>query len=238
MKLAGRRALVTGGGRGIGRAIVQAFSAEGARVLAVARTRAELDAVAALAPDSVRVEQIDVTNRDDVDRLPGLVDGALGGLDILVNNAGIWMERSLLEYTREEWDRTLATNLTAVFDVTRALLPALLASDSARIVNIAAIDGEVGFPRLTAQCAAKAGLIGFTRALAKELYDRAITVNAICPGWVDKRVAYPDTPPRVPGKAPALPWDVARAAVYLASQEGVCVMGACLDVHGLGFLAS
>jgi 3-oxoacyl-[acyl-carrier protein] reductase len=235
MKLAGRRALVTGGGRGIGRAIVEAFSAEGARTLAVARTAAELERVAC---DAVRVASIDVTNRADVDRLPALIERELGGLDILVNNAGVWMERSLLEYTREEWDLTLATNLTAVFDVTRAALPALLASGAGRIINKAAIDGEFGYPRLSAQCAAKAGLIGFTRALAKELYDRAITVNAICPGWVDKRTAYADTPERAPGKGPALPWDVARAAVYLASQEGVCVMGACLDVHGVSFVAS
>jgi len=238
VKLAGRRALVTGGGRGIGRAIVEAFVEEGARVLAVARSESELAATAALAPDAIRVARVDVTDRRDVDALPAHVAEHLGGLDILVNNAGIWMERSLLEYTREEWDRTLATNLSAPFDVTRALLPALLASDSARIVNIASIDGEVGFARLSAQCASKAGLIGFTRALAKELFDRAITVNAICPAWTDKQVAYRDTPLRAPDKSPALPWDVERAAVYLAGEEGVRITGSCLDVHGVGFLAS
>ncbi|MBW2416615.1 MAG: SDR family oxidoreductase, partial [Deltaproteobacteria bacterium] len=150
---------------------------------------------------------------------------------------GIWMQKPFLEYTRSDWDDTLGTNLTAVFDVTRALLPMLLESPSGRVVNIAAIDGQVGFPGLVAQCASKAGLIGFTRALAKELWDRPVTVNAICPAEVDKQVAYAATPARPPAPERALPWDVARAAVYLASGEAVRVNGTCLDVHGVGFLA-
>jgi 3-oxoacyl-[acyl-carrier protein] reductase len=166
------------------------------------------------------------------------VDAALGGLDVLVNNAGVWLERGFLEYTREEWDRTLATNLTALFDVTQVLLPRLLASGDARVINIAAIDGEVGFAKLVAQCAAKFGAVGFTKALAKELWDRPITVNAICPAAVEKEVGFTDTPQRVPEPRQALPWDVARAVVYLASQDGVRVTGSCVDVHGVGFLAS
>jgi NAD(P)-dependent dehydrogenase (short-subunit alcohol dehydrogenase family) len=227
---------VTGGSRGIGRAIVEAMVDEGASVLTVARSGAELEDVAKLSP-RIRTAQLDVTDRRQVDGLAGLLD--LGApLDILVNNAGIWMERGILEYTREEWDSTLATNLTAVFDVTRALLPRLLASPSGRIVNIAAIDGERGFPRLAAQCASKAGLIGLTRALAKELWDRPITVNAVCPAAVDKGIAYADTPARPPEPKLALSWDVARAVVYLASDEGARITGSCLDVHGVGFLAT
>jgi 3-oxoacyl-[acyl-carrier protein] reductase len=237
MKLADRRALVTGGGRGIGRAIAQAFALEGAQVLAIARTQKELDETAALSP-RIATARCDVTHRPDVNRLPALVHERLGGLDLLVNNAGIWMERPFLEYTREEWDRTIGTNLTAVFDVTQALLPLLLDSRSGRLLNIASIDGEVGFAKLVAQCAAKAGLIGFTKALAKELWDRPLTVNAICPATVDKTVPYAATPSRAPEATTALPWDVARAAVYLASEEGVRITGACLDVHGVGFLAS
>jgi 3-oxoacyl-[acyl-carrier protein] reductase len=229
---------VTGGSRGLGRAIVEAFAAEGARVLAVARGKADLERLGADFPGAVSTACIDVTDRGQVDTLPARVDRALGGLDVLVNNAGIWFERPFAELSREEWDRALATNLTAVFDVTRVLLPLLLRSPSARIVNVAAIDGEKGFPKLVAQCASKAGLIGFTRALAKDLWNAPITVNAICPAEVDKEVAYAKTPARAPGPAKALPWDVARAAVYLASQDGVRVNGACLDVYGIGFLAS
>jgi NAD(P)-dependent dehydrogenase (short-subunit alcohol dehydrogenase family) len=235
-RLEGRHALVTGGSRGIGRAIVEALVAEGASVLTVARGAAELEEVAKLSPQ-IRTAQLDITDRGQVDRLPALL-GPGDPLDLLVNNAGVWMERGFLEYTREEWDRTLATNLTAVFDVTRALLPRLLESSSARIVNIAAIDGQRGFPRLAAQCASKAGLIGMTRALAKELWERAITVNAVCPAAIDKEVRYADTPARPPEPKLALPWDVARAVVYLASDEGARITGACLDVHGVGFLAT
>ncbi|MEX2207138.1 MAG: SDR family NAD(P)-dependent oxidoreductase [Myxococcota bacterium] len=238
MRLVDRHALVTGAGRGLGRAIVEAFVAEGARVLALSRTGSELTELEKAFPGRVVGALLDVTDRAAVDTLPGLVAGALGRLDVLVNNAGVWLERDFLRYSRADWDLTLATNLTAVFDVTQALLPTLLRSGSARIVNIASIDGEVGFQKLVAQCAAKFGLVGFTKALAKELWSEAITVNAICPGEIDKAVGYAATPTRVPAPERALPWDVARAAVYLASDEGVRVNGACMDVHGVGFLAS
>ena len=238
MRLRDRHAVVTGAGRGLGRAIAEAFVAEGARVLALARTGSDLVALEKAFPGRVIGRALDVTDRAALDALPELVAGTLGRLDVLVNNAGVWMEREFLAYSRADWDTTLATNLTAVFDVTQALLPALLRSGSARIVNVASIDGEVGFPKLVAQCAAKFGLVGFTKALAKELWNDPITVNAICPAEVDKSVAYAGTPARAPAPLRALPWDVARAAVYLASDEAVRVNGACLDVHGVGFLAA
>ncbi|HXZ86383.1 MAG TPA: SDR family NAD(P)-dependent oxidoreductase, partial [Myxococcota bacterium] len=172
MRLEGRRILVTGGGRAIGRSIALACAAEGARVLAVSRTPAELEEVARSAGSGVAVAALDVTDRAQVERLPERIAAELGGLDVLVNNAGVWMERTFLDYTRADWDLTLASNLTALFDVTQVLLPGLLASPDARVINIAAIDGEVGFARLVAQCAAKFGVVGFTKALAKELWDR------------------------------------------------------------------
>ena len=238
MRLEGRRVLVTGGGRAIGRSIALACAAEGARVLAVARTFAELEEVRRTAGPHVTIAALDVTERAQVELLPGLAAAELGGLDVLVNNAGVWMERAFADYTRADWDLTLAANLTALFDVTQVLLPALLASGDARVINIAAIDGEVGFARLVAQCAAKFGAVGFTKALAKELWDKPITVNAVCPAAVDKQVGFEVTPTRAPAPVTALPWDVARAVVYLASQDGVRVTGSCLDVHGVGFLAS
>lgn len=235
MRLAGRRAIVTGGSRGIGRAIVEEFVREGALVLAIARNAPDLEALQAQ-HTGVRTARLDVTTREDVERLPELAE-QLGGLDILVNNAGIWMERPVLEYTHEDWDRTLATNLTAVFDVTRALLPTLLRSESARILNIGAIDGQTGYAKLVAQCASKAGVIGLTRALAKELWDRPITVNVICPAAVDKEDLAEAADGSGPEPSLARPRDVARAAVYLASEDGVRITGSCLDVHGVGFLS-
>jgi NAD(P)-dependent dehydrogenase (short-subunit alcohol dehydrogenase family) len=238
VRLDGARALVTGAGRGIGRAICEAFVAEGARVVAVARSQNELAELEEAHTGRVVAAPADLLVRSEIATLASRIERMLGGLDVLVNNAGIWFEKPFLEISREDWDRTLRTNLTAVFDVTQLLLPLLLRSPSARVINIAAIDGEKGFPRLVAQCASKAGLLGLTRALARELWDRPITVNAIAPAEVDKSVPYAATPRRVPAPERALPWDVARAAVYLASDEGVRVNGACLDVHGVGFLAS
>jgi 3-oxoacyl-[acyl-carrier protein] reductase len=237
VRLAGRRVLVTGGGRAIGRAIALGCAQEGARVLVVARTLAELEETQKLGGPQLAFAQLDVTQRAQVEQLPQRVAAELGGLDVLVNNAGVWMERAFLEYTRADWDLSIATNLTAVFDVTQVLLPQLLASVSGRVINIASIDGQTGFARLAAQCASKAGVIGLSRALAKELWDRALTVNAICPAAVDKEVEYARTPARAPAPERALPWDVARAVVYLASDDGVRINGACLDVHGVGFLA-
>lgn len=238
MKLAGRRVLVTGGGRGIGRAIVEACVAEGANVLAVARSVNELESLSPKGAGALFVQPTDVTSPEDIDALPGVVARALGGLDILVNNAGVWMERAFLDYTREDWDLTIATNLTAVFSVTQTLLPVLLCAESSRVINIASIDGQFGFAKLVAQCASKAGVIGLTKALAKELWDKPITVNAVCPAEVDMETSYEATEPRSPAPARALPWDVARAVVYLASDEGVRINGTCLDVHGVGFLAT
>lgn len=237
MILQGVSALVTGASRGLGRAIAEAFAGEGARVLGLGRDAAALAALEREVPGAIGLA-LDVTNRTEVDRLAALCEARLGRLDVLVNNAGVWMEREFEAYTREEWDLTLATNLTAVFDVTRACLPLLRRSASGRIINLAAIDGEKGFPRLVAQCAAKAGVIGLTRALAKELWKAPITVNAICPAEVDKSVPYADTPARPPAPERALPWDVARAAVWLAGPEAVRVTGACLDVYGVGVLAA
>ena len=238
MKLSGVRAMVTGGSRGIGRALVEAFVHEGARVLVLGRSSGDLEEVQKLAPDRISILQTDLLDRSQIDPLSERVRDALGGLDVLVNNAGVWMEKPFLEYTREDWDLTLATNLTAVFDVTQSLLPLLLESSSSRIINVAAIDGEVGFAKLAAQCASKFGLIGLTKALAKELWDKPVTVNAISPAEVDKSVDYSETAARKPGPEKVLPWDVARAAVYLASEEGVRVTGTCIDIHGIGFLAA
>lgn len=230
------RVLVTGAGRGIGRAIVEAFVESGSRVHGVARTEMELSALAKDLEISTSVA--DVRVRSDVERVREDILRELGGLDVLVNNAGIWMERAFLEYTPAEWDETVSTNLTSIFHVTQILLPVLLDSGDGRVINIASIDGQVGFAKLVAQCASKAGVIGFTKALAKELWDKPITVNAICPAEVDKSVHWAKTPERVAGPQKALPRDVAQAATYLASPDAVCINGTTIDVHGVGFLAS
>ena len=159
---------------------------------------------------------------------------------MLVNNAGVWIEKPFLDFTEEEWALTLDTNVTGVYHCTRAVLPAMKARRRGRIINLASIDGQVGFQNLVPQCASKFAVVGMTRALAKELWADGIAVTAICPAEVDKSVGWGEEPKHRPG-APAVkltPADVARAAVFLASDEAEAITGVTLDVYGIGFLAS
>jgi NAD(P)-dependent dehydrogenase (short-subunit alcohol dehydrogenase family) len=243
-RLRGRVAWVTGAGRGLGRAIALAFAAEGAGLLLTARTGAELEETAKLAAErgAAGVEwcTADVRSQEQVDFAYRLAEDALGRVDVLVNNAGVWIEKPFLDFTDEEWQRTLDVNVTGVYRCTRAVLPAMKARRSGRIINLASIDGRVGFQKLVPQCASKFAVVGFTRALAKELWADGIAVTALCPAEVDKSVAFGAEPSLRPG-APAvklLPADVARAAVFLASDEAEAITGVTLDVYGIGFLAS
>jgi NAD(P)-dependent dehydrogenase (short-subunit alcohol dehydrogenase family) len=242
-RLDGRVAWVTGAGRGLGRAIALAYADAGADLFLTARTRSELDAVARLAAErgaAADVEVCDVRDRASVDAAHAAACARFGRVDVLVNNAGVWIEKPVLDFTDAEWALTLDTNVTGVWHCSRAVLPAMRARRSGRIVNIASIDGQKGFARLVPQCAAKAAVIGLTRALAKECWQDGIAVTAICPAEVDKSVEWGAEPKERPG-APSvklLPADVARAAVFLASADAEAVTGVTLDVYGVGFLAS
>jgi NAD(P)-dependent dehydrogenase (short-subunit alcohol dehydrogenase family) len=187
VKLPDRRALVTGGGRGIGRAIALAFAREGAHVAVTARTAAEVEAVAAevraLGRRAVAIP-CDVADRQQVDLMVARAADALGPVEILVNNAGIAVSAKLLDTDDALWARHLQVNLTGAFYVSRAALPAMLAARRGRIINIASIAARQGFPYIAAYAASKHGLLGLTRALAAEVVAAGITVNAICPGYV------------------------------------------------------
>lgn len=181
-------AIVTGAGSGIGRAVALRLASAGAAVGLVGRTRAGLESVAreiGAAGGNAAVVQADVCDRGQVTAAVATVAEALGPPILLVNNAGAGRSAPFARTTDELWSEMLAVNLTGAFIVTQAVLPHMLAAGCGRIANVASVAGLKGYPYIAAYCAAKHGLVGLTRALAVELAARGITVNAVCPGYVD-----------------------------------------------------
>ena len=249
--IAGRVALVTGGGRGIGRAIALALARAGARVAVAARTVPEIEAVAAEVQALGRRSHffpLDVGDRRALAAAPGEVERALGPVDILVNNAAIHQSSPVLRTADEQWDGILAVNLTAPFLLTRACLAGMLDRRWGRIVNVASVAGRVGVKYGSAYAASKAGLLGLTRTVALEGASKGVTANAICPSWTETRMmaeavqAIVDATGRTPEEAraailaesprgqPAAPEEVAEVAVWLAGNPAV--NGQALNVDG------
>lgn len=238
-RLAGKRAIVTGAGRGIGRAIADAFVAEGAAVLLV-DIDAELLADVATS-STVQTCTADVSAPDDVRRMADRARERFGGVEVLVNNAGIGgTGQTLLELTLADWERMVRVDLTSVFVCCQAVVPLLIEQRRGSIINISSITGVEGTAGSVPYAAAKAGVLGLTRSLAKELAPQAINVNAIAPGLIDTAMS------RARGQemaAKAVRWprigrpqDIAQLAVYLASDESEFVTGQVLGVNGGAYM--
>lgn len=186
--LAGRHALVTGAGRGIGAAIARALAAEGARVTLLARTAEQLRETARSIPGGAATVVADVTDPEQVGRALLEARAAAGEIQILVNNAGKPASRAIAKSDRNFWRDMIAVNLDGVYHMTRAVIPGMLAGEWGRIVNVSSTAGLRGYAYCTAYCAAKHGVIGLTRALALEVAKSGVTVNAVCPGYTDTGV--------------------------------------------------
>jgi len=183
MSLAGKHALVTGGGRGIGAACARALAGAGARVTVCGRTRGELDEVAREIGGAAVI--CDLADRAATDRMVADVPR----VDVLVNNAGMAESASLAKTTDAMWDHILELDATAPFRLVRALAPQMIAAGWGRIINIASNAGVSGYAYTAAYCAAKHAMVGFTRALAIELARTGVTINALCPGWVRTKMS-------------------------------------------------
>ncbi|MDP2800871.1 MAG: SDR family NAD(P)-dependent oxidoreductase [Phreatobacter sp.] len=245
MPLTGRRALVTGGGRGIGRAIAAALTAQGADVTVLGRSAAALDATVA-AGDAVRAIACDVTDRAAL----ATAIASAGDLDILVNNAGHAETASIRRMEAALFDRMIALNLTAVFDGIHAVLPGMVARGSGRIVSVASTAGLTGYPYVSAYCAAKHGVVGLTRALAREVATSGVTVNCVCPGFTETdlvagsvdtivaktgrtaEAALADLTKSMPIGRLIKPQEVAGAVLWLVSDQAAAVTGIALPVAG------
>jgi 3-hydroxybutyrate dehydrogenase len=255
MKLQNRVALITGGGRGIGRAIALAFAREGAQVIVAARTTAQVEKVAneisAQSDIAALAIECDVSDLRSVERAFLKVKDQLGrGPDLLVNNAGIAESAPLIKTTDELWDRHLAINLNGTFYCTRAALPEMLERGWGRVINIASIAGKTGAPYITAYSASKHGVLGLTRSVALEVAAKGVTVNAICPGYVDTEMtnrgienivtktglsadeAMESLKKMNPQNRIIEPDEVASLALLLASEEGRGINGQAINVDG------
>jgi 3-oxoacyl-[acyl-carrier protein] reductase len=243
LSLKGRTALVTGAATGIGRAIALAFAQAGAAVVVNHLGRAAQANVLVQELQSFGVPawalEADVSAAADVARLAAQVQTACGALDILVNNAGIIQEKPFLETTEADWDRMLGTDLTSVFLTARAFLPAMVARQQGVIINIASDLGILGRSQLAPYCAAKAGVIGLTRSLARE-FAPAIRVNAIAPGPVNTAMVSLESMSAesiqkeldIPQRRFAEPEEVAATALFLASDLSRFYCGQVLGPNG------
>jgi 3-oxoacyl-[acyl-carrier protein] reductase len=237
--LTGKGALVTGASGGIGWAIAEALHTQGATV-AISGTRAErLNELAAKLGSRVFVLPCDLRDRAAVVKLGEEAEKALGQVDILVNNAGITHDNLFMRMKDEEWDDVIAVNLTSVFVLTRGILRGMMRRRAGRIVNIASISGVLGNPGQGNYAASKAGLVGMTKSLAREVSSRGITANCIAPGFISTPMTDALTPKQVEAIAAAIPAakfgkpeDVAAVVVFLASNEAGYVTGETVHVNG------
>ena len=237
--LSGEVALVTGASRGIGAAIAATLAAAGATVIGTATSQTGADSISASLGDMVRGAVLNITDEESVQVALKDIQDNEGAPTILVNNAGITRDNLLLRMKEDEWNDVIATNLTGTFRVCKGCLRGMMKAKKGRIVNIASVIGVTGNAGQANYAAAKAGLIGFSKSLAKEIGSRNITVNVVAPGFIDTdmtRILPEDKKTAMLGQIPLSRLgegeDIANAVLYLASPAGSYVTGETLHVNG------
>jgi 3-oxoacyl-[acyl-carrier protein] reductase len=240
-------ALITGASRGIGRAIALALGGAGARVVGTATSEAGAALISALLQEhgvQGRGAVLDAGDAGSIEALVGDLEAAEGLPTILVNNAAITRDMLLLRMKSEDWDQVIGTNLTGAFRICKACLRRMLKERRGRIINVTSIVGATGNPGQTNYAAAKAGLVGFTKSLAREVASRGITVNAVAPGFIDTDMTRSLTAEQrgalqaqIPLGRLGAPEDVAAAVLFLASPQAAYITGETLHVNGGMYMA-
>jgi 3-oxoacyl-[acyl-carrier protein] reductase len=243
MRFEGQVAIITGAGRGIGRAVAVRLASDGACVACVSRTegnaRRAAEELNKLRGGSARAYAVDVADHRAVQTVGAKILHEFGKIDILVNNAGVARDALVIRMSVEDWDSVIATNLRGAFNFTQAVARAMTRQRSGRIINIASVIGLIGNAGQTNYAASKAGLIGFTKALARELASRNITVNAVAPGFIatDMTSGLSDEikttiQAQIPLGRTGTPEDIANVVAFLASAEASYITGQTLCVDG------
>jgi 3-oxoacyl-[acyl-carrier protein] reductase len=243
MRFENQTAIVTGAGRGIGHAIAVRLANEGARVASVSRTEANAkktaDEINAARADAAKAYAVDISDHAAVQKVGAQILEDFGKVDILINNAGVTRDGLAMRMPVEDWDTVINTNLSGAFNFTQSIIRAMIKQRSGRIINITSVIGLVGNAGQTNYAASKAGLLGFTKSLARELASRSITVNAIAPGFIttDMTAGLSDEikktiQAQIPLGKTGTPEDIASAVAFLASAEASYITGQVLCVDG------
>ena len=239
MNLSGKIALVTGASRGIGRAIAEKLVACGATVIGTATTEKGAEAISQYLDKNGKGLALNVTDEASIESVISTIKAEFGDIDILVNNAGITRDNLLMRMKDDEWQDILDTNLTSVFRLSKALMRTMMKKRYGRIITIGSVVGTMGNAGQANYAAAKAGLIGFSKSLAREVASRGITVNVVAPGFIetDMTAALTDeqkalTVAQVPVGRLGEPAEIASAVAFLASDEASYITGETLHVNG------
>jgi 3-oxoacyl-[acyl-carrier protein] reductase len=239
MNLEGKIALVTGASRGIGRSIAELLVERGAKVIGTATSENGAAAISEYLGENGKGLALNVTDTDSIEAVLKQINEEFGAIDILVNNAGITRDNLLMRMKDDEWTDIMDTNLTSIFRLSKAVLRGMMKKRQGRIINVGSVVGTMGNAGQTNYAAAKAGVIGFTKSMAREVASRGVTVNTVAPGFIetDMTKALNDeqraaTLANVPAGRLGDPREIASAVAFLASPEAAYITGETLHVNG------